>query len=83
MYEIIIERSVAKQLEKIPSLDYVKIKTAINSLGVNPRPHGYLKLKGRDGFRIRVGKYRIIYEINDNQLIVLIITVAHRKDVYE
>lgn len=83
MYEVIIERSVTKQLKKIPASDYTKIKMAILDLSANPRPHGYLKLKGRDGFRIRAGDYRIIYEIDDNKLLVLVITVAHRKDVYE
>ena len=83
MYEVIVEKSVVKQLQKIPQPYFRKIKAALTSLGNNPRPNGYLKLKGRDGYRVRVGDYRIIYEIKDEQLIVLIITVSHRKDVYE
>ena len=55
MYNIVIEKNAIKQLSKIPSSDYKKIKTAINDLSNAPRPHGYLKLKGRDGYRIRVG----------------------------
>jgi mRNA interferase RelE/StbE len=49
----------------------------------NPRPSGYKKLKGRDGYRIRAGNYRIIYDIFDKELIVDIITLGHRKNIYE
>jgi mRNA interferase RelE/StbE len=49
----------------------------------NPRPAGYKKLKGRDGYRIRAGNYRIIYDIFDKELIVDIITLGHRKNIYE
>lgn len=83
MYGVIVEKSVLKQLQKISQSDYRKIKAALSHLANNPRPVGYSKLKNRSGYRIRIGNYRIIYEINDNQLIVLIITIAHRKDVYE
>ena len=83
MYKVIVEKSVIKQLQNIPQLHYNEIKTALTNLAINPRPHGYLKLKGRDGYRIRVGDYRIIYEIKDEQLIVIVITIAHRKDVYD
>jgi mRNA interferase RelE/StbE len=50
---------------------------------VQARPQGYKKLKGRDGYRVRVGNYRIIYDIFDSELIVDIITLGHRKDIYE
>jgi mRNA interferase RelE/StbE len=83
MYTIVIEKNVIKQLARIPSSDYKKIKTAINSLSENPRPNGYLKLKGRDGYRIRVGNYRVIYEIENNILKIFILILAHRKDVYD
>jgi len=59
------------------------IKEAIYSLADNPRPAGYKKLKGRDGYRIRVADYRIIYDIFDSELIVDIITLGHRKEIYE
>ncbi len=55
---------------------------AINKLEDNPRPHGVLKLKGRSGYRIRVGDYRIIYEIFDEVLLVDIVELGNRKDVY-
>ncbi len=62
---------------------YSNIKTAIYSLAANPRPHGCKKLKGRDGYRIRVGDYRIIYNIFDNILTVDVVALGHRKDIYE
>jgi mRNA interferase RelE/StbE len=49
----------------------------------DPRPFGYIKLKGRNGFRIRVGNYRIIYDIFDLELLIEVIAIGHRKDIYE
>lgn len=83
MYKLRIEKSVQKALEKIDEPYYSKIKTAILSLADIPRPQGYKKLKGRDGFRIRVANYRIIYDIFDNILSVDVIDLGHRKDIYE
>jgi mRNA interferase RelE/StbE len=59
------------------------IKNANASLADNPRPYGYKKLKGEDAFRIHVGEYRIIYEIEDDKIIVTIVSVGHRKDIYK
>jgi mRNA interferase RelE/StbE len=83
MYKIRIEKAVQKTLEKINEPYYSKIKTAILNLSKNPRPAGYKKLKGREGFRIRVADYRIIYEIFDDILSVDVIDLGHRKDIYE
>jgi mRNA interferase RelE/StbE len=55
---------------------------AIYKLGENPRPAGYIKLKGRDGYRIRVGGYRIIYEIFDGILLIIVVAIGDRKDIY-
>jgi mRNA interferase RelE/StbE len=57
--------------------------SALRKLSVNPRPSGCKKIKGRDAWRIRVGDYRAIYEIEDGKLIIRIISIGHRKDVYE
>jgi mRNA interferase RelE/StbE len=54
----------------------------IISLADNPKPQGCKKLKGRDGFRVRVGNYRIIYDVNDKILIVDVMDIGHRKDIY-
>ncbi len=82
-YEITIKPKVIKSLEKINEPHYSNIKSAIFSLADNPRPIGYLKLKGRDGYRIRVGNYRIIYNIFDKILTIDVVNVGHRKDIYE
>ena len=83
MYKLRIEKAVSKALEKINEPYYSKIKTAILNLAKNPRPNGYKQLKGRDGFRIRVADYRIIYDIFDDILQVDVIDLGHRKDIYE
>jgi len=83
MYKLRIEKAVVKSLEKINEPYYSKIKTAILKLAKNPRPAGYKKLKGRNGFRIRVADYRIIYDIFDDVLQVDVIDLGHRKDIYE
>ncbi|WP_420902516.1 type II toxin-antitoxin system RelE family toxin [Pseudoflavitalea rhizosphaerae] len=59
------------------------MKTVILDLANNPRPHGYKKLKGRDGYRIRVGDYRVLYNIFDNILTVDVVNLGHRKEIYE
>jgi mRNA interferase RelE/StbE len=76
-------RGSRKALEKINEPYYSEIKTAILNLAKNPRPAGYKKLKGRDGYRIRVADYRIIYDIFDDILQVDVIDLGHRKDIYE
>jgi mRNA interferase RelE/StbE len=82
MYKVRIERKAQKKLIKIPEPYYSNIKAAILDLGRDPRPIGCKKLKGRDGYRIRVSDYRIIYEIQDNVLLVDVIDLGHRKDIY-
>ena len=82
-YKVEILKRAAKRLAKLPSKDYQKIKNAIRDLAINPRPQGYLKLKGStDKYRIRVGNYRVIYEIFDRKLIVTVVDLGHRKDIY-
>jgi mRNA interferase RelE/StbE len=83
MYHLLIEKQVQKQLEKIPVSDYNRVKAAIIGLAKNPRPEGYKKLKGRPGYRIRQGNYRVVYDINDHILTVFILAAGHRKDIYE
>ena len=82
-YSLSFSKQALKGLAKINEPFYANIKQAITDLTENPRPAGYKKLKGREGYRIRVGNYRIIYNIFDGELIVEIITIGHRKDVYE
>ncbi len=82
-YQLTIKPRAVKALEKINEPDYSNIRTAIYGLADNPRPHGCKKLKGRDGWRIRVRDYRIIYNIFDKVLTVDVINLGNRKDIYE
>lgn len=82
-YTVVIQKSALKTLEKISEPDYSKIKLQLFSLARNPRPRGCKKLKNRDGYRIRIGDYRIIYDILDKLLIVEVIALGHRKEIYD
>ncbi len=82
VYIITIKKVAIKALEKINEPFYTNIKNAIYNLADDPRPVGYKKLKGSEAYRIRVGDYRIIYNIFDDLLIVDIIQLGNRKDIY-
>ncbi len=82
MYSIVVEKQAAKDLAKISSPYYESIVKSLKSLALNPRPIGYKKLKGRDGYRIRVADYRIIYKVEDKIVTVFILEIGHRKNVY-
>jgi mRNA interferase RelE/StbE len=83
MYEITFSRTARKDLAALPAQMQDRILEAIDQLRSDPRPHGCRKLQGTDNrFRIRVGDYRVIYEVHDEQVSVLIIRVRHRKDAY-
>lgn len=76
--------SVKKELHKLKHADRVVIIEKIERLKINPKPEGSAKLKGsRDLFRIRHGDYRIIYQIKKNVLLLIIIRVGHRRDIYK
>ncbi len=81
-YAVNILRVAQKQLAKIDQLQRERVTDAIFKLADNPRPPGCRKLSGRPAWRIRVGAYRVIYEIEDDRLIVLVVTIGDRKDVY-
>ena len=82
-YVVLIERYAQKQIMKLDKKIIPVIKSAIAALADNPRPYGYKKLKGEDAYRIRVGDYRIIYEINDGKIIVTVVSVGHRINMYK
>ena len=75
-------RRAQKELSKLPNKAYNRVKEVIIKLSEKPRPIGAKKLIARDGWRIKVGKYRVIFEIDDAQQIVTILHVGHRRDVY-
>ena len=82
-YTVIISKSVQKTISKLPDKIASKLEKSMLKLENDPRPFGYKKLKGRDAYRIREGDYRIIYEIHDNILTVIIVDTGNRKDIYE
>lgn len=83
MYKVTIKKSVAKAIAKLPKSINNRLIPKIKNLGEEPRPSGAKKLQGaEDLWRIRVGNYRIIYSIEDTILIVDVIQIAHRKDIY-
>ena len=83
-YEVAFARSARRELEKLPSAAVARILPAIRDLSANPRPNGSRKLGGEQAtYRIRVGDYRVIYEVDDATRQVLVTRVRHRKDAYQ
>ena len=81
-YKLRIKPSAVKELESVPKKDQSKIVSKIRSLADDPRPPGSQKLSGDEKYRIRQGVYRILYLIEDEELIIIVVKIAHRKDVY-
>ena len=82
-YEVEVSRSAEKQLRKLPRSDQVRVASAILALGTDPFPSGARKLSGYDDvYRVRVGRYRILYSVSDTTLIVVVLKVGHRRNVY-
>ena len=83
-YNVVVGKTAAKELERLPSGVVKKLVSAIISLEENPRPNGCKKLQGFENlWRVRVGNYRIIYAIEDIIMLVDVRKIGHRKDVYE
>ncbi len=81
-YELAFRKSVAKDLRAFPKAEVRRIMQRIRSLADEPRPAGCEKLSGQERYRVRQGVYRIVYEIEDKRLVVLVVKVGHRRDVY-
>ena len=81
-FEVIFRQSVAKDLRQIPKKDIKRILKRIEALRSDPRPRGVEKLSGQEKYRLRQGVYRILYEIRNNELIVVVVKIGHRRDVY-
>ena len=81
-YKIFFKKSVGKDFKAIPDKDVKKILQSIESLGEDPRQPASKKLSGQERYRFRVGRYRIIYSIQDEELTIWVVTVGHRKDAY-
>ena len=81
-YKVLITRSASKEIEAVPIRDRRCIIEKIRGLGDDPRPMGVEKLSGDDKYRLRQGDFRILYEIQDRELIVTIVRIGNRRDVY-
>lgn len=81
-YSLLIKKSAAKELEAVPKKDREKLVAKIQALANNPRPAGSEKLAGADKYRIRHGVYRVLYEVDDATVVVIVVRVAHRREVY-
>lgn len=81
-YEIILKPPAQKDLDRLPDREVLRIFQRIETLSTNPRPIGVQKLTGAEGYRIRSGRYRMLYEIDDDKRVVSIYRIKHRKDVY-
>jgi mRNA interferase RelE/StbE len=81
-YSVRIKRSAAKELEAVPPKDRKRVVRRIEGLAADPRPPGCEKLSGEEKYRLRQGNYRILYEIVDQELIVTVVKVGNRRDVY-
>jgi len=81
-YHVILPKSVQKELNRLPDEMVNRILIRLAELEMHPRPPDVKKLKGRSAWRIRAGDYRVIYEIHDRELQILVVTVGHRREVY-
>jgi len=81
-YEIVFRKSVRKDLEPIPKRDLQRILADIAELANDPRPTQSRKLSGSEKYRLRCGVYRVLYEIQDEILVVCVVKVGHRREVY-
>ncbi|MEM1394977.1 MAG: type II toxin-antitoxin system RelE/ParE family toxin [Cyanobacteria bacterium P01_H01_bin.150] len=81
-YQVEFTKGALKQLKKLPKDIKERIDTKIQELAIEPRPNGVKKLQDDDLYRIRVGDYRIVYQIDDNVLLVTVVKVKHRREVY-
>jgi mRNA interferase RelE/StbE len=82
LYEVILSNRAEKRLSRLRAGEYERVLRAVMSLAEDPRPRNCHKLQGREGWRIRVGDYRVIYEVDDTAQEVLVVAIGHRKDVY-
>jgi len=81
-YDLVFKRSVSKDLRRLPKRDVARILGRLNEIAQDPRGGGVEKLSGLERYRARQVDYRIIYEIRDEVLIVLVVKVGHRREVY-
>ncbi|HCW50609.1 MAG TPA: type II toxin-antitoxin system mRNA interferase toxin, RelE/StbE family [Clostridiales bacterium] len=81
-YSVRVKSSAIKELESLPPKDLARVAMRIEGLATDPRPPGCEKLSGQERYRLRQGDYRILYEVDDPRLVVTIVKVGHRREVY-
>lgn len=81
-YRIEVRPAAVRAMKRIDHRDRTRIQAAIALLALDPRPPAAKALRGRDGLRVRVGDYRILYTVHDEVLLVVVVTLGHRRDVY-
>ena len=81
-YKLLFKRSVARDLRPVPKKDLARILSRIRALAADPRPPGCEKLSGGERYRVRQGVYRIIYTVSDEEVCVVVVKVAHRREAY-
>lgn len=82
-YEIILKPSAKRTLDDLPRPDKIRVIDALECLGDNPRHHGVIKLESEaDLYRVRVGRYRVIFTIEDARLVILVLKIGHRREIY-
>ncbi len=82
-YKVTFKKSVSKDFRSIPNIDVKRLLKRIDQLAVNPRDVGCIKLSGGEKYRVRLGVYRIVYEIRDQILVINIVKIAHRSKAYQ
>ena len=82
-YKIQIKPSAVKEIKRLPAKDIKRIIDKIQSLAIEPRPQGCEKLSGQEKYRVRQGNYRIVYSIENTELVVYVVKIGHRRDVYK
>ena len=82
-YRVLLHATVLKELRRIPAATRRKVKAAIDGLATDPIPVGAGRLRGRESaYRLRIGDYRIVYEVHATEIVVYVVGVAHRREVY-
>jgi len=81
-YNLLIKPSAAKELEAVPKKDRLRLVTRIRRLSVEPRPPGCERLSGHDLYRVRQGNYRVLYTVHDADLVAVVVTIGHCREIY-
>lgn len=81
-YEVVFHSGALREFDKLSKAAQNQVSQAIDGLAVEPRPHGAVRMEGVEAYRLRAGDYRVIYAVKDDRLVVLIVKIGHRREVY-